>query len=306
MIEHGDESLRGGIKECWKRTLTATDPRYIDYFFRTLYKDEYGFAKTIDNHVVSCVVSMPMDFVYNGRVLAVSMLTGLSTLPEERRYNYSHEVMKAVLDVCEHRELITLACGKHPEVFEPYGFETIYKRCMYELSRDNVRRITNYGCAYEPSPIDLLKVYSAFITRFNGFVPRDLEYFVRLKKEIHARGGKLVAYYDNKNRIRGYATILIEGRVARIEECIYLDSVTLMKLINAGLQERPEVHLQVSESENLGLLFQNAVKHEYGDVMARLNDPILFSRLYGKEVHSVKEAFAISRRPLNLNEHYAY
>lgn len=304
MIERSQGHLKSGIRECWKRCFTTSDQRYTDYFFRYLYEDEFGYAKTIDHHVISSVCRIPMDYIYNGRVLKTSILTGLCTLPEERNGNHTEEVMDMVLDVCSHNELLTFVNTRKPEFYEKYGFKTIYKRSMYEITRENIKRINNYGCAYEPSPIDMLKVYSYFIRNFNGFKARDLEYFVKYKREVAARGGKLVAFYNGKDQIKGYAAIMIEGRIARIEEIVYLDSISLLKLINAALLERAEVYLHVSESENLSLIFPKVKRIDYDDVMVRLNDPQLFSRLFNTHVETVEDAFAISRKPLNLNEHY--
>ena len=36
--------------------------------------------------------------------------------------------------------------------------------------------------------------------------------------------------------------------------------------------------------------------------MAKLNDPKLFSRLFGTEARTIQEAYGISRRPLYINE----
>jgi len=151
-------------------------------------------------------------------------------------------------------------------------------------------------------PIDLLKVYSAFINRFNGFYARDLAYFVNYKKEISAVGGKIVAYYNGKNQIRGYAVMIPQGNELRVEEIIYLDSMSLMKLCNAALQEKKVVHLLVSEAEDLTKVFPNAARKDFGSTMARINDFDLFSRLYETKISTVEEAFALTQKPLNLNE----
>lgn len=93
-----------------------------------------------------------------------------------------------------------------------------------------------------------------------------------------------------------------QGDELCVEEIIYLDSMSLMKLCNAALQERRVIHLHVSEAENLAKLFPEAKVRVYGSTMARLNDAKLFSRLYSRRVNSVEEAFAISQKPLYLNE----
>lgn len=302
MIVHGDPKLTGGIHECWNKCFTMEDPRYTEYFFNNLYKPEYGYALVEEGAVISTICRIPHAIMFNGRILQASMLLGAATLPDYRNRGCMHQMMDTVIDACEHSELITFIQAYRPDLYIPWGFQMVEDRMDYTVTRADVKRITNYGCAYEPSPIDLLKVYSAYIRRFNGFYARDLDYFVKLKKEIQAQGGKIVAYYNGKDQIQGYATILIQGREAKVEELVYLDAMSLTKLVNAALQERPTVHLWVSDAENLGVMFPHAPVSREGFTMARLNDAALFSRLFGTEVTDARSAFAISKKPLNMNE----
>lgn len=290
------------VKNVWKQCFPEEDPRYTDFFFRQYYKEENCYIKVVKGKIVSVLMRNPHAMMFNSRPLRISMIMGVATLPEYRKKGYMHELMKTVLDACEHTELITLIQTETPAMYEQFGFRTIYRRTEYKLDRKDVKRITNFGCAYEPAPIDMLKVYSAFIRRFNGFYARDLEYFVKYKKEIAALGGKLVAFYDGKNQIRGYAAMIPQGEALRVDELIYLDSMSLMKLVNACLYEKNTISLNVSDAEDLSKVFPNAQKKTVPSTMARLNDPALFGKMYNHRVTNVKEAFAIGSRPLNLNE----
>ena len=302
MIEIGNENLTLSVKNTWKKCFVQEDPRYIEYFFNNVYKPEYAFVEVEDGEAVASLCRIPHALVFNGRILQASMISGLAELPEKRKENYLPGLIETALDACEHSELITLINADRPELYESYGFRAVYKRNIFTIKRESVKQITNFGCAYEPTPLDMLKVYSTFIRRFNGFYARDVDYFIRLKKEIIARGGKIVAYYNGKNQIQGYATILIEGKEAKVEECIYLNSMALMKLVNAALQERQVIRLHVSEAENLGVFFPDTECEVYDATMARINDFALFSRLFNEKITETEEAFAISERPLNLNE----
>ncbi|MBE6122332.1 MAG: GNAT family N-acetyltransferase [Solobacterium sp.] len=302
MIQRSNPALTGSIRDCWKRCFENEDPNYIEWFFRNVYRPEYGYADVEDSRVVAAVCRIPHEFMFNGRVLKASMLMGISTLPEYRGQGRMGELMHTVLDACSHSELITFIQAYDPKLYEPFGFRTVYYRSDYTLYRDLVKKVSSSGCAYDPSPIDMLKVYSAFIRKFNGFYTRDLDYFVNLKKEIEAEGGKIVGFYNTKNQIAGYATLLSDGRQVKIEECIYLNSTALLKLVNAALMSTNSVHLHVSQAENMKVIFPDAARKDYGHTMARLNDPALFSRLYGTSVNTVEEAFALSRKPLNMNE----
>ena len=301
MIQLGDDTMTPGIRECWKKSFTLEDPRYLEHFFRYIYKPEYFYVDMEGRDVAATICRIPHALMFNGRVLQASMLSHAGTLPDYRNEGRMQKMIEVAVDACSHTELITLVTPEYSESYRPFGFEPIYKRTSYLLSREDAKT-SSYGCSYEPSPLDMLKVFAAFIRRFNGYFARDVEYFVNLKREINARGGKIVAYYNEKNEIRGYATILINARDARIEECIYLDSVALYKLIAAAFQERAMVSVEVSGAENLSKLFPNAERKEFPVMLARLNEPKLFSRLFNKEVRTIQEAYAISGRPLYINE----
>ncbi len=302
MIRTGEENLTAGIRECISLCFPDQDQKYFDFFFRHVYRPEHGYADVEDGKVVSVILRIPHNVMFNGRVLKTSMLVGVCTHPDYRGQGRMAEVMHTVLDACSHSELITFIQSDKPELYTRYGFRTVYYRTDYTLSADNIRKVNPYGCMYDPSPVDMLKVYSVFIRRFNGFYTRDLGYFQDLKKEIAAEGGRIIASYDAKNQIRGYETILPYGDRAKIEECIYLDSTALLKLLNVALGEKPVVHLHTSQAENMKVLFPGAPERTYGHTMARLNDAALFSRLYGVAAADVEEAFSLTNRPLNMNE----
>ena len=298
MIKKATAEQTAEIKEIFSICFPNEDTRYMDYFFKNVFEPENCYVNIVDGKIVSTLIRNPHAIMFNGRVLQASMIMGVATLPEYRRKGYMQELMDVVLDACEHSELLTLIQSESPVIYEPFGFSTVYKRKDVRLERKDVKRITNFGCAYEPTAIDLLKVYSAFIRRFNGFYARDLQYFVDYKKEIIAEGGKIVAYYNGKDQIQGYAVMIPQGKELCVEEIVYLDSMSLNKLCNAALQERRVIHLHVSEAEDLTKLFPEAKVRTYSSTMARLND----ARLFNKKVTTVEEAYAISQRPLNLNE----
>jgi predicted acetyltransferase len=301
-IEKGNPALTAGIKELWNICFPQEDPRYAEFFFRSVYQPEYSLAAVDGSRVVASLIRVPHVMMFNGRPLSTSMILGVCTLPQYQHQGLMHALMKIALDETEHTELVTLLQAYDPAVYQPFGFETIYRRSELVVRSEDFKRITNFGCAYEPSPVDMLKVYSAFIRRFNGFYARDLKYFEDYKKEITAEGGKIIAYYDGKNIIRGYEAILPDGLELNVEEIVYLDGMSLFKLVNAALQERPVIHLHVSASEALEQVLPVSASKTYGSTMARLNDAQMFSRMFQKKVGDVKSAFALSRKPLNLNE----
>ena len=302
MITKANEQQTEEIKEIWRICFPKEDPRYAEYFFKSLYQPENCYVYMLEDKVVSCLIRNPHALMFNGRVLQASMIVGAATLPQYRQKGYMHALLDLAVDACAHTELLTLIQSEDPDMYRNFGFRMMYERAQYTLQRADCRRTTNFGCSYTPTAIDLLKVYSAFISRFNGFYARDLEYFVKYLNEIRAEGGKIVAYFNGKDQIQGYASLIPDGDECIIEECIYLDSMALTKLVNAALQEKRTVKLLVSEAENLGRIFPRADRRVYESTMARLNDAELFTKLFGRKVSGIEDVIRISQKPLNLNE----
>ena len=303
MVQRALPSQAGEIKQLWKLCFKPVDFRYTEYYFKHLFRPEHCYVIVVDGKVVSSLIRAPHNLVLHGQVLRTSMILGVCTHPNHRHRGYMKQLMKITLDACEHSELITLIQADRPKLYAIYGFEMVYRRLAFRIQAKDLPRTNGFGLNYNPEALDLLKVYSVFIRRFNGFYARDLIYFVKYRKEIIAQGGKIVAYYDGKDQIQGYASLLPnEKKQLRIEEMVYLDANSLIKLMNAAAKENPNLILEVSEAEDLSVAFPKAKKAIYDSTMVRLNHPILFSKLYGHKVETVQEAFGLDDRPLNLNE----
>ncbi len=304
MITKAKNEQTDEIKELRRICFPDEDPRYTDFFFRYIYKPENCYLYMSGGEILSCIIRDVHPLMFNGRVIQASMLTGAATRPDVRKNGYMHKLLQVVMDACEHSELLTFVQSEEPDLFEHMGFRRIYKRNVYEISRMDCRRTTNFGINFDPSAIDLLKVYSAYISRFNGFYTRDLPDFVTRIKEARETGRKIIAYFNGKDQIQGYAIMKINDDCVDIEELTYLSGMALLKLCNTALQEKDKVYLHVSDAEDMNKVFPRASAKEELSAMARLNDAALFSKLYNTKVTDTRDLRAVSLRPLNLNEKY--
>lgn len=302
MITKANEQQTEEIREIWRICFPKEEPGYVEYFFKNIYQPENCFVYVLEDKIVSCLIRNTHAMMFNGKALQTSMIVGVATLPQYRKNGYMHQLLDLVLDACEHSELLTLIQTEKPSLYETFGFRMMYNRTEYILNRGDARRTTNFGCGFNPTAIDLLKVYCAFTSRFNGYYARDLDYYVKYISEIRSEGGKIVAYFNGKDQIQGYASLIPVGNEFVMEECIYLDAMALLKLVNVALQEKKTVRVLVSEAEDLQKIFPNVEKKVYGSTMVRLNDAKLFSKLFGKKVNSVEDVIKVSQKPLNLNE----
>lgn len=304
MILKAKETDRAAVKEIWKTCFPKEDPEYIEFYFKTIWTPESCYMNVADGEIVSVVCRNRHVLLYNGRIINVSFLTGMATIPSARGRGHMHDLMNVVIDACEHSELLTFVRTENPSLYEPFGFRLGFERTAYVIQRADLKRVPTFGCAYDVQALDMLKVYSAYIRRFNGFYIRDLKHFVDYKKEIVARDGKIIGHFDSKDEISGYAAVTFRGADLYVDELVYLDSISLIKLLNVCLAERPRVHFDVSKAENLEGLFPQAKKTNFETTMMRVNNYELFNKVFNVRVTNVREALQISARPLNQNEAY--
>ena len=118
------------------------------------------------------------------------------------------------------------------------------------------------------------------------------------------RAASLIAYYDQNKQIQGYASLYQTAQGIEVQECIYLNSVALFKLLNLALQAETEIiPAYHAQDEHLGKDHQGRHMGDYGFTMARINDYDLFNRLYGARVTSPKgSAFAELVKPLFMQQ----
>ena len=289
------------IHALWKEAFSFDDGGYTKFFFDRYYKDEHAFVLKEENQVISSLIKTPHWMMLHGRMIQASMIAGAVTRLDQRKKGYFHQLMKVVLDECEHQELVTVIQAYDPEMYKEFGFDVVYRRKQLLIRRSDVPQMADTGVTYRLDFKNLVKVYSQFTSKFDGMMVRDEVYFRDLSYEVEAQGGKIVVCYDTQGEISGYAVLYLVEGVLTIQEIVYLDSRSLMKILNHCLQLRFECVVEVSEAEQLERLFPKAeVKHK-GNLMVRINNKELFQRLYGFKFNTVQQAMETDK-PLWYNE----
>ena len=71
MIVIGDASLTKQIRELWRNSFVDPTGRYIDFFFRSIYKPEYAYNLVEDGQLQASILRIPHAVMFNERVLAL-------------------------------------------------------------------------------------------------------------------------------------------------------------------------------------------------------------------------------------------
>ena len=93
-------------------------------------------------------------------------------------------------------------------------------------------------------------------------------------------------------------TFSYEAYEAKVQEIVYLDSRALRQLLAYVSRTARSVQVTVSDDEQLERIFPQAIPHREDHLMARLNSPALFNKLYNTKAHHAKDAFDLLKKPM--------
>lgn len=302
MIRRAVEDDKEKIIALWKMCFPNENVMYTNYYFDSVYNRDYCIVYELDGEIVGLVQRLPHKMLLHSRYITTSMIVGLCVHPDYRNTSIIREMLDMVMDLCQHSELVTLVQSYDYDLYQDYGFSVAYHRQFFDLTRDNVRSLSVAGISYKGNAYDMLRLYATFMAHFDGYYVREEKDFNRLIQEIEAQDGKIIYYYDQGNRLKGYATILMDNDACYIDEIVYLDSITLIKLLSYALNLRPTIHLAVSNYENIAHLLNDAPSHIEDFSMIRVNDFDLYNRLYNSHIKHSSEVIKRNRKPMNMIE----
>lgn len=291
------------IYELWKKAFGDNDKGYIDYFFGELFAQSDTLIYKENGHVFSTLTRRKNDIMLNGRILKASFFLGVATEKEFRGKGMMHELMKEALKDAERQELVTLIQSEDPLLYASFGFETVYIRKRYVIDKSQIQKCTLQGASAAVSDKELMKAYAEFVSHFDGYMIRDEKYFARLRREVAAQKGQIVAYFNNDKQIEGYAVLYPGNDCILVHEIVYKSSAALIKLLNVAFRMNDRIVLTTSEAEQIEKAIPGIEAEKIDFMMARINDYELFNRFYGKNVKNVHEAFGLSEKPLYIHEY---
>ena len=301
-LKRAKEEDKALIYRWWKGIFAEDDGGHTDYYFDQLYKANQSYL-LVDDHdelISSCQVhTRNIDF--NGKTLQASFLVGIFTIPKYRGQGYMKDMLTKIIDILEHRDLLTFIQGYNPDLYVPYGFEKIYRRNHYWLDVLSLPTMSPMGVTYSCSALELRDLYRQFTKHFTGYVVRSTEDFNQLLLELNALGGKLIAYSDNGNLL-AYAFVYAHSTHIEIEEMVYLNTKALMSILASLKSLNLPIRLSVSEKEDLSRIFPYATVEQSEYTNVRVNDYRILNEFFKLNVKSSEAFFMAAEKPLWFRE----
>lgn len=299
MLKNASYAQKEQIRSIWLSHFANYEKAEVQHYFDHGYDDHATIVIDDDDKVISTIHMREETLMLMQQKLEVSFLLGVATIPDYRRCDYMKDLMRHVLDEEAHNHLITLIDAFYPKLYEPFGFVSVYDKKKYQISHKLLEQVSNVNVHAASSGAQLYEVYRKYIRHFDAYIVRDVGYFDELIEKYRSIGG--IAVYETAAGVQGYACYIRKEHYAEIREIVYLGSAAIMKLAHWIMRDDPYIMIHVSQDESLEKLFPLAIPKRVPHMMARINHPALFQRLYGQKAASTKEVFASLKKPMFLH-----
>ena len=304
MIEFALEKDVEELLELCTQTHPEKEGMFFEYYFHHCFKDGKSYCIHEEEKLVSCMQMQEHILSFNNKVLLCSYIFGVATHIDYRMRGFMERLMYYTLDVCNQNYLVSFVEAYNPKLYKKYGFETISFRKTFTIANKDLKVNTLVGVHEEIDTVLMSQLYNEFAKRFDCYYLRDEKYYDKYVEAILRNGGRIAFYKNSEQETTGYCVFYEREDMVEVKEVIYLDSLSLNKLLKFAIKFMPYISLEVSNNERIEKIFKHAIPRTSSCVMARINNYSLFEKLYDTKIKSVEEAFAILRKPILINEKY--
>ena len=300
MIRAGRPQDKKAIYDLHTARASLEPDREMELYFSRFFDASNIIVNEVNGHVGASLQVNYHDVIFNDTRIGVSTILG--QICQYDKPEYMDELLKDVLDEQEHKTLISIMITDKPQNYSSYGFEQIYKRKTYELTRANLKNRSYQGVDKPFTVNELVDTYKQFMASFNGYYERNNNYWINMFDQLQATRSNLVVYRNEEGKVEGYMIYRLSQNVVYVDEIIYLNGEALIRLLCYGFKFKNKMEVTVSQQENLAVAIPKIKATPQLCAMARINDFNLFNQLMDSQVKSTKQAFGLSSKPQWFNE----
>ena len=257
----------------WKDAFAHDDGGSIDYYFNTYYDPTECYLLKEGESILSSLQVHRHTMVLHGKRISASYIVGVLTPMEYRRKGYMKHLMDEVLDMLSHQDLVTVL----------------------------IPILSSQGIPYTLDPQEYQTFYKEFTKHFTGYFTREDGYYEKRFGELKAEGKKVLVLKED-GVVKGYCMFGIQPKSIDIEEILYVDALSCLKMISTLLNGKEKVFLHVSEHEELTRILPGSSANLEEYMSVRINDFDLFNKLYDTRVSSARQAMSLSGKPLWIHD----
>lgn len=301
-VMKASEAHRSIIYEHWKQYFMQ-DPRNIDSYFEHFYNGEQSYVLLDEQQAIASCQVAPHQMVLHGKTIDTSILHSFYTIEERRYQGYLEYLLNRVLMERENLELITLV---HQRDFDlnQFRFEPVFFHQVCNIKRNMIPITDSSGVRLNIANADLLELYQYYTKYFNGYFVRNEAYYEQMKQHLRAIDGRYIGVYDAQGELRASVRMSSKSQEAMIDEIVYKDTASILKLLSFVLSQYSSLQLHMSLVEDIKKIVPEALVSKQVHLYARLNHSSLFERLYNVKVRTSDSAINAFQKPLFNSDSY--
>ena len=270
-----------------------------EYYFDHEFDDDIVYGHFEGDELDAYLSSRRLNIKIDKHMLNVSIIKKIVVKDDDMKIK--DKLYRAVCDCLEHRELVSLAHFDPTYDLKSCGFIDLYPKDVYAFKKYDFEAVDIGVIRPLADPEALLDMYAMMMREFDGYEIRDTKYYQRRIERNKARGANFFGVYKKEKSV-AYFSLTLNSETAIIDECVYTDINALKRMISYALKYADKAVVKVSRYERIDVVFLKAQKRRTLDILARLDDKEMFSRLYGSDIHNVLEAFTMSDKALWFND----
>lgn len=279
------------IKDIWKYSFSETEQETA-FYFTQVYNNENTLLIEDEQGIAASLQMNPNRIVRNVRVYDASYIVGVSVAPESRGKGYSSLLMKASLEhLYEKGDTFCLLMPIDTRIYLRYGFINCFDIEKLSFSLDQIsvpRSQSNVELPQSITPEIGAKCEAAYrfaASSYGVYQERDLAYYERKLKEVHASEGYFVTFENEE----GFGYMLFfphfSDTGAFIQELTFTTPEIFHSMIHFLLSHRTQFQKAELASPNFNLI---RLLRQYDNTLDWKKEPFVMARVLHAE-HALGE-----------------
>lgn len=226
----------GAIRRLWKVCFGDSEA-FMDWYFSHRYYPAYSAVTQRDGQIVSAMQSCPLHINVRGRLVAASMLAGVSTEPAWEKRGYMSRTFSHYMQLTRQAGMpLSINTPSHLPNFFSKGHWPVSDTLHVTVDVKDALPMPEQVCAYSMTgdQVPLQLCYQRVMSGYSGIVSRTMADFALKFADYASDGAKCIAV-ASQEEVRGYAVYYTMKQKIHAEEVIAL-SDSDYRLLLEGLK----------------------------------------------------------------------
>lgn len=243
--------MKEELKQLWKDTFGDTDT-YLDLFFNHVYKEENVVVQYKGGKLIAALHLIPYQMTLNGKIIPVSYICGVATIPEERGKGIMTSLMQeAHMRLRERGDELAVLIPVSNALFNYYekmGYRNFfyYHKTLYKGNFTDTDSGLKLVSGKDIPEQHLFDFFDQQTRRRKVTILHNYTDFTHILQEVYLSGGSVKILTDHVAGIKAMAFLYPEGEnEILIKELIYENETYKQIILHKIWKENPSIPLVI-------------------------------------------------------------